>query len=105
LLELEAISTEEQKITLDSIRQNMDKIVFHGKRADSIIKGMLLHSRNGTHEKQLTDMNTLAAEIFQLAYHGMRTQEPGFHCTLTERLDAALPMVSWYQDISRAGTC
>ena len=93
LHEMDASSTDEQKTVLANIRQNLDKIAYHGKRADSIIKGMLLHSRNGTHGKQPTDLNQMTSEILQLAYHGVRTSEPGFSCLLTERLDPELPRV------------
>ena len=71
---------EEQKNIIGDLKQNLQKIVFHGKRADSIVKGMLQHSRTSAAEKQPTDINKLVEEFFTLAYHGMRAKDPGFNC-------------------------
>ena len=57
---------------------NEEKINHHGKRADSIVKGMLEHSRVGTGQKQLTDLNTLVDEFLKLSYHGLRAKDKAF---------------------------
>jgi len=103
LNELEtSVTNDEQKATIGSLRQNLQKITQHGKRADSIIKGMLLHSRNGSHEKQLSDLNQMADEFLHLAYHGMRTKMPGFSCEIEAFLAPDLPPASVVpQDFSR----
>jgi signal transduction histidine kinase len=103
LNELEmSVHNEEQKATIGNLRRNLQKITQHGKRADSIIKGMLLHSRNGSHEKQLSDLNQMADEFLHLAYHGMRTKTPGFTCEIEAFLAPDLPRASVVpQDFSR----
>jgi two-component system NtrC family sensor kinase len=100
--ELETTEGDEKKIIVDDLKQNLEKIVFHGKRANSIVKGMLQHSRSSTAEKQLTDINKLVEEFFILAYHGMRAKDPGFNCKMEKNLAAGLPMVKIIpQDVSR----
>ena len=64
---------------LDNIRQNLEKINNHGKRADGIVKGMLQHSRSSSGQKELTDINVLADEYLRLAYHGYRAKEKFFN--------------------------
>ena len=64
----------EIKAIANDIKQNNEKIAFHGKRADSIVKGMLQHSRVSTGQKEPTDINALAAEYIRLSYHGMRAK-------------------------------
>ena len=61
-----------------SIR-NLEKIHHHGKRASSIVKGMLEHSRSGDGQKKLTDINVLADEYLRLAYHGLRAKDKSFN--------------------------
>jgi signal transduction histidine kinase len=63
----------------DDIRQNNDKISFHGKRADAIVKGMLQHSRVNTGQKELTDINALCDEYLRLAYHGFKAKDKSFN--------------------------
>ncbi|MBV9628935.1 MAG: GAF domain-containing protein [Xanthobacteraceae bacterium] len=70
------------------LRGNLEKVVQHGKRADSIVKNMLLHSRQGSGEHQLVDVNALVEESLNLAYHGARAEKQGFNITL-ERAFAA----------------
>ena len=103
---LEEIETtknpEEQKELIGDVKQNLEKVVHHGKRADSIVKGMLMHSRAGVSEKQLTDINKLVTEFIDLAYHGMRAKDSGFNCTLEKDLGKDLPKVKIIpQDVSR----
>ena len=62
------------------IKQNEEKIIHHGKRADAIVKGMLQHSRTSTGQKEPTDINALADEYLRLAYHGLRAKDKTFQC-------------------------
>jgi hypothetical protein len=59
----------------DTLRDNLDKVVQHGKRADAIAKNMLLHSREGSGEHRLVDVNALVEESLNLAYHGARAEK------------------------------
>lgn len=98
----ETENAEERKGLVTDLRQNLEKITFHGKRADSIVKGMLQHSRSSTAEKQPTDINKLVEEFFILAYHGMRAKDPGFNCVMDKNLAQGLPLVKIIpQDVSR----
>ena len=67
---------------LRDLAENMQKMVYHGKRADSIVKGMLLHSRTNSGEKQTIDINALADEYMRLAYHGLRAKDKEFNASL-----------------------
>ncbi|TYO65888.1 GAF domain-containing protein [Bradyrhizobium hipponense] len=69
------------------LKDNLDKVVQHGRRADSIVKNMLLHSREGAGEHRLTDINALVEESLDLAYHGARAERPQFDVTLARELD------------------
>jgi signal transduction histidine kinase len=69
------------------LKDNLGKVVQHGKRADSIVKNMLLHSREGAGEHRLTDINALVEESLDLAYHGARAERPQFDVTLERALD------------------
>ena len=87
---------------LAGLKQNLLEISQHGQRASSIIKGMLEHSRTGTGQREATDINLLAQENLQLAYHGIRTKEKNFTVALHTHLDpnlAPVPVVS--QDVGR----
>ncbi len=75
---------------LSDLKQNLSKIHHHGQRADSIVKGMLQHSRASTGEKQLTDLNALADEYLRIAYHGFRAKDKEFNATLTTDFDPQL---------------
>ncbi len=66
----------------EMIKENNSKINFHGKRADSIVKGMLLHSRTSSGVKEPTDINQLADEYLRLAYHGLRARDSSFNVTM-----------------------
>ena len=66
----------------DTLRGNLDKVVQHGKRADAIVKNMLLHSREGSGEHRPVDINALVEESLNLAYHGARAEKQGFTITL-----------------------
>ena len=69
------------------LKENLDKVVQHGKRADAIVKNMLLHSRQGSGEHRPVDVNALVEESLNLAYHGARAEKPGFNITLKRSLD------------------
>ena len=86
----------------DMLQGNLDKVVLHGKRADSIVKNMLLHSRQGSGERRLVDVNALVDESFNLAYHGARAEKQGFNITLERSFDPAAGEVDLFpQDITR----
>ncbi|MBK7257650.1 MAG: hypothetical protein IPI01_07575 [Ignavibacteriae bacterium] len=88
---------------LNDLEQNVTKINDHGKRADSIVRGMLLHSRGKAGERQDTDLNALLAEYTNLAYHGMRAQDQSFNVKIETDFDPAVGKVSVVpQDLSRA---
>jgi signal transduction histidine kinase/ligand-binding sensor domain-containing protein len=86
----------------EDIKQNLVKINHHGKRADAIVKGMLLHSRVNTGKKEPTDINALADEYLRLAYHGLRAKDKSFNAVLKTDFDPDLPKVEVVpQDIGR----
>ena len=70
------------------LKSNLEKVVQHGKRADSIVKNMLLHSREGSGEQRAADINALVEESLNLAYHGARAEKSGFNITLEREFDA-----------------
>jgi signal transduction histidine kinase len=69
------------------LKENLDKVVQHGKRADAIVKNMLLHSRQGSGEHRHVDVNALVEESLNLAYHGARAEKQGFNITLKRSFD------------------
>jgi GAF domain-containing protein len=86
----------------DTLRSNLDKIVQHGKRADGIVKNMLLHSREGSGEHRVVDINSLVEESLNLAYHGARAEKQGFNITLQRSFDPAAGQADMFpQDIRR----
>lgn len=88
-------------ITAD-LKQNLQKIHHHGKRADAIVKNMLQHSRSSSGEKQLTNFNALADEYLRLSYSGIRAKEKNFQCTLDTSYDQGLEKVEVVpQDLGR----
>ncbi len=87
----------------ETLRQNLDKISQHGKRADSIVKNMLLHSREGSGEQRAVDINSIVEESLNLAYHGARAEKQGFNITLERSFDPEAGQAELYpQEISRA---
>ena len=87
----------------NTLRDNLDKIVQHGKRADAIVKNMLLHSREGSGEHRPVDVNALVEESLNLAYHGARAEKQGFNITLERSFDPAAGQVDVFpQEITRA---
>ncbi len=100
--ELEKNDKEEVLEILKDLKQNLEKINQHGKSADSIVKGMLLHSRGTSGEKSLTDINDLLDQYVNLAYHGMRAQNKEFNITIEKNYDETLEKINVVpQDISR----
>src|SRR5690606_9199021 len=85
--EIKKGNTEEVKIIVMDLQQNLQKIIHHGKRADSIVKGMLQHSRIGSGQKEPTNINALADEYLRLAYHGLRAKDKSFNVTLNTDYD------------------
>jgi GAF domain-containing protein len=84
------------------LKGNLEKVVQHGKRADSIVKNMLLHSREGAGEHRPADINAIIEESLNLAYHGARAERSGFNITLQRDLDPEAGMIDLYpQEITR----
>src|SRR5262249_7759437 len=86
-----------------TLRDNLDKVVQHGKRADAIVKNMLLHSREGSGEHRLVDINAIVEESLNLAWHGARAEKQGFNITLERSFDPTTGEADVFpQDITRA---
>ena len=87
---------------MDTLRGNLDKVMQHGKRADAIVKNMLLHSREGSGEHRPVDINALVEESLNLAYHGARAEKQGFNIKLEKSLDPNAGEADVFpQDITR----
>ncbi|MBW8331776.1 MAG: histidine kinase [Prolixibacteraceae bacterium] len=100
--ELAAGSLQSAAEIADDIKQNLEKINHHGKRAEAIVKGMLQHSRSSTGKKELTDINALADEYLRLAYHGLRAKDKSFNATMKTDFDETLGKINVIpQDIGR----
>ncbi|CAM3303326.1 Sensor protein ZraS [Aequorivita lipolytica] len=100
--ELDKGDIEEAKTIMADIKQNLEKINHHGKRAEGIVKGMLQHSRKSTDEKEPTDINVLADEYLRLAYHGLRAKDKSFNATLKTNFDETIGKIEIVpQDIGR----
>jgi signal transduction histidine kinase len=107
IFENPALDEAGRRKELDEIREllksNLEKVVQHGKRADSIVKNMLLHSREGSGEQRAVDINALLDESLNLAYHGARAEKPGFNITLQRDLDPDAGVIELFpQEITRA---
>jgi len=100
--ELETASADKKQEILDEISTNLKKINEHGKRADRIVKGMLIHSRKGQPDKQPGDLNRMIEELIELSYHGNRSRDHGFKAEIIKNLDPGLPKVNMViQEMSR----
>jgi len=100
--EIEKGDMEEAKAIANDIKQNLEKINHHGKRADAIVKGMLQHSRSSTAVKEPTDINKLADEYLRLAYHGLRAKDKSFNATMKTDFDETIGNINIIpQDIGR----
>mgnify|MGYP003639141050 CR=1 FL=1 len=100
--ELDKGDLEEVKAISLDIKQNLEKINHHGKRADAIVKGMLQHSRSSTGTKEHTDINILADEYLRLAYHGLRAKDKTFNAELVTNFDEHIGKINIIpQDMGR----
>lgn len=100
--ELNKGEKEEAIAISEDIKQNLEKIRHHGRRADAIVKGMLEHSRSASGQKEPTDINQLADEYLRLSYHGLRAKDKSFNAELVTHFDENLPKADVVaQDIGR----
>jgi signal transduction histidine kinase len=94
--------TEINELT-DTLKSNFDKVVHHGRRADAIVKNMLQHSREGSGEHRLIEINALVEESLNLAWHGARAETQGFEIKLKQTFDPSAGRADVFpQDIRRA---
>jgi GAF domain-containing protein len=101
-LEIDGAVRAEIEELSEMLKGNLDKIVQHGKRADSIVKNMLMHARQGSEEHRRVDINAVVEESLNLAYHGARAERQGFNITLERSLDPAAGEVDIFpQEITR----
>src|SRR5262249_39812132 len=101
-IKLDDKTREEAEELTHMLKGNLEKVVQHGKRADSIVKNMLLHSREGSGERREADSNAIREERLNLAYHGARAEKAGFNITLKRDLDPDAGMINLYpQEITR----
>ncbi|MGA9240223.1 sensor histidine kinase, partial [Robiginitalea sp.] len=92
--ELEKGDIAEARTIAGDVKENLAKISHHGNRADSIVKGMLQHSRSSSGKKEPTDLNALADEYLRLAYHGLRAKNKSFNAKMETEFDPDLPKVN-----------
>ncbi|MBD0365963.1 MAG: GHKL domain-containing protein [Flavisolibacter sp.] len=83
-------NVEEVKVITNDIKENEQKISYHGKRADAIVKNMLQHARKSSGQKELTDINALVDECLRLSYHGLRAKDKNFNAVTETHLDASI---------------
>ncbi len=101
--EIEKGNTKAVKDLASDISANEEKINYHGKRADGIVKGMLQHSRSSNNIKESVNINVLADEYLRLAYHGLRAKDKSFNATMKTDYDETAVMIKIIpQDIGRA---
>ena len=99
---LDAATRDEAGELIGTIGGNLDRVVQHGKRADSIVKNMLLHSRQGSGERSTMNINAMVEESLNLAYHGARAEKPGFNVTIAKSLDPSAGAAEVYaQEMTR----
>jgi signal transduction histidine kinase/tetratricopeptide (TPR) repeat protein len=100
--ELESGNTKDAMEIADSVKDNLEKILHHGKRADAIVKGMLQHSRSSSGVKEPTDINNLADEYLRLAFHGYRAKDKSFNAKFETNFDNTVEKINVIpQDIGR----
>ena len=78
----------------EDVKQNLEKIIHHGKRADAIVKGMLQHSRSSSGVKEMTDINALCDEYLRLAYHGLRAKDKSFNAKFETQFDETIGKIN-----------
>jgi two-component system, NtrC family, sensor kinase len=99
---LDADKRAEISETIGMLTGNLEKIAEHGRRADGIVRSMLAHSRGGSGDRQVVDLNALIEESLNLAYHGARAHDQNFNITMERELDPAMKPVELVpQDITR----
>jgi two-component system, NtrC family, sensor kinase len=99
---LQKEDVEEVNAIASDVKDNLQKITYHGKRADAIIKGMLQHSKASTGKKELTDVNALADEYLRLSYHGLRSKDRDFNANFITNYDGSIGKIEVVsQDIGR----
>jgi len=99
-----SLNEKRREITelIDTLRGNLDKVVQHGKRADAIVKNMLLHSRQGSGERRPVEINAIVEESLNLAYHGARAEKQNFNVMVEKSLDPAAGKADLFpQEITR----
>ena len=100
--EIDKGNLEDAKQIAQDLKQNLEKINHHGKRAGDIVKGMLQHSRSSSGQKELTDINALADEYLRLAYHGLRAKDKTFNAAMKTDFDETIGLIKIIpQDIGR----
>ncbi len=100
--EIDKGNLEDAKQIAQDLKQNLEKINHHGKRAGDIVKGMLQHSRSSSGVKELTDINALADEYLRLAYHGLRAKDKAFNAAMKTDYDESIGLIKIVpQDIGR----
>ncbi|MEJ7821298.1 MAG: ATP-binding protein [Chitinophagaceae bacterium] len=100
--ELDKGDINEAKVIAADVKQNLEKINHHGKRADAIVKGMLQHSRASSGKKEPTDINALADEYLRLSYHGLRAKDKSFNADFKSDFDESIGKINIIpQDIGR----
>jgi two-component system, NtrC family, sensor kinase len=93
---------KEAKLIAQDLKENLEKINHHGKRAGDIVKGMLQHSRKSSGQKELTDINALADEYLRLSYHGLRAKDKNFNADMKTDFDESIGKINIIpQDIGR----
>ncbi|MEJ7674877.1 MAG: histidine kinase dimerization/phospho-acceptor domain-containing protein [Chitinophagaceae bacterium] len=101
-VELDKGDIEEAKGIAADVKNNLEKINHHGKRADAIVKGMLQHSRSSSGQKEPTDINALADEYLRLSYQGLRAKDKSFNAIIKTDFDTSLEKINVNpQDIGR----
>jgi len=101
-IEMEKGNNEEAKLIAQDLKENLEKINHHGRRAGDIVKGMLQHSRSSSGVKEPTDINALADEYLRLAYHGLRAKDKSFNATMKTDFDKSIGNINIIpQDIGR----
>jgi signal transduction histidine kinase len=91
--EIDKGNLEDAKLIAQDLKQNLEKINHHGKRAGDIVKGMLQHSRTSSGQKELTDINALADEYLRLAYHGLRAKDKSFNAATKTDYDDSIGLI------------
>ena len=93
-MELTKGNSDDAIAIAEDVKQNLEKITHHGKRADAIVKSMLQHSRANSGKKELTDINTLCDEYLRLAYHGLRAKDKSFNAQTKTEFDNSIAKIN-----------